>query len=171
MKSIYLEARALGFKIAVLAGALLLLSPQVQADPGPEGPFSNLSGSWFGSGIINLTNGAAERIRCRASYAVNPAGRAAQQTLRCASASYQLAISSNVISQGGSLSGSWSEATHGVSGSISGRAIGSEIVANVWGGSFAARFTVRTHGNTQSVTIRPEGGTDVAAVSIVLHRG
>jgi len=62
-----------------------------------------------------MSNGAAERIRCRATYAVNGAGRALQQTLRCASDSYRLDISSNVVSEGGALSGSWSEATRGVS--------------------------------------------------------
>ena len=89
----------------------MVLAPQLRADPGPEGPFFGLSGSWSGSGTITMSNGAAERIRCRATYAVNGAGRALQQTLRCASDSYRLEISSNVVSEGGALSGSWSEAT------------------------------------------------------------
>jgi len=118
-----------------------------------------------------MSNGAAERIRCRATYAVSGAGRALQQTLRCASDSYRLEISSNVVSEGGALSGSWSEATRGVSGSISGRASGSQIVAYVAGAGFTARLDVRTQGNRQSVTIRPSGGTDVSAVSIALHKG
>ena len=71
--------------------------------------------------------GAARRIRCKAAYAVNATGKAFQQTLRCASNSYRVEISSNVISEGGSLSGSWAEATRGVAGNISGRASGAEI--------------------------------------------
>jgi hypothetical protein len=117
-----------------------------------------------------MTNGAIERIRCKAAYAVNAAGKAVQQTLRCASDSYRFEISSNVIFEGGLLSGSWAEATRGMSGSISGRASGAEIVANVAGGSFTARLDVRTQGNRQSVTFRPQGGTDVAAVPIALRK-
>ncbi|HTV32904.1 MAG TPA: hypothetical protein VME69_07345 [Methylocella sp.] len=140
------------------------------ADARGVGPFSDLEGYWSGSGIIRLANGAAERIRCRVSYAVGPSGRAAQQSLRCASASYRLEVSSNIVSEGGSLSGSWMEATRGVSGTISGRASGSQVVANVWSSSFAARFDILTRDDRQSVTIIPQQGTDVAAVSISLHR-
>jgi hypothetical protein len=79
-------------------------------------------------------------------------------------------ISSNVISDGGSLSGSWAEATRGVSGNISGRASRAEIVANVAGAGFTARLDVRIQGDKQSVTIRPQVGTDVAAVAIALRK-
>jgi hypothetical protein len=79
-------------------------------------------------------------------------------------------ITNNVVSEGGSLSGSWAEATRGVSGSISGRARGAEIVANVAGAGFTARLAVRTQGERQSVTIRPQGDTEVSAVSIALHK-
>ena len=144
---------------------------QGHADPGSEGPFLGLSGHWSGAGTVTMTNGVTERIRCKATYAVNAAGKALQQTLRCASDSYRLEISSNVISEGGSLSGSWAEVTHGVSGNISGRASGAEIVANVAAAGFAARLDMRTQGDKQSVTIRPQGGTDVTAVSIALRKG
>jgi hypothetical protein len=133
----------------------------LHADPGSDGPFHGLSGHWSGTGTITMTNGGAERIRCKAAYAVNGTGKAVQQTLRCASDNYMLEISSNVIYEGGSLSGSWAEATRGVSGNISGRASGLEIVANVAAAGFTARLDVRTQCDSQSVTIRPQGGTDV----------
>ena len=159
------------FKKAVLASGLLLISAQGHADPGSQGPFLGLSGHWSGTGTVTMTNGATERIHCKATYAVNATGKAVQQTLRCASDSYRVEISSNVISEGGSLSGSWAEATRGVSGNISGHASGAEIVANVAGASFTARLDVRTQGDKQSVTIRPQAGTDVAAVAIALRKG
>jgi len=158
-------------KAALLASAILLISAQGHADPGPEGPFRGLSGHWSGAGTITMANGATERIRCEATYAVNATGKAVQQTLRCASDSYRVEISSNVISEGGSLSGSWAEATRGASGNISGRASGAEIVVNVAGAGFTAHLDLRTQGDRQSVTIRPQGGTDVTAVSIALRKG
>ena len=104
------------------------------------------------------------------AYAVNATGKAVQQILRCASDSYRVEIISNVISEGGSLSGSWAEATRGVSGNVSGRASDAEIVANLASAGFTARLDVRTQGDKQSVTIRPQGGTDVTAVSIALRK-
>ena len=171
MARFFLKLSANCLSAALFAAAILLLSAQVQAEPGSEGPFLGLSGHWSGAGTITMTNGATERIRCKATYAVNAAGKGLQQSLRCASDSYRVEIKSNVISDGGSLSGSWSETTRGLSGNVSGRASGAEIVANVAGAGFAARLDVRTHDDKQSVTIRPQGGTDVSAVSIALRRG
>ncbi|MDQ6701873.1 MAG: hypothetical protein M3Z96_01595 [Pseudomonadota bacterium] len=170
MARFFLKLSANCLKAALLASAILLISAQTQAEPGSEGPFLGLSGHWSGAGTVTMTNGATERLRCKAAYAVNATGKALQQTLRCASDSYRLEISSNVISEGGSLSGSWAEATRGVSGNISGRASGAEIVANVAGDGFTARLDVRTQGDKQSVTIKPQGGTDVAGVSIALRK-
>jgi hypothetical protein len=170
MARFFLKRSANCLKAALFASAILLISAQAQAEPGSEGPFLGLSGHWSGAGTVTMTNGATERLRCKVAYAVNPNGKALQQTLRCASDSYRLEISSNVISEGGSLSGSWAEATRGVSGNISGRASGAEIVANVAGAGFTARLDVRTHDDKQSVTIRPQGDTEVSAVSISLRK-
>jgi hypothetical protein len=166
-----LKPSASCLKTAVLTSGLLLISAQAQAEPGSERPFLGLSGHWSGAGTVTMTDGATERIRCKAAYAVNATGKAVQQTLRCASDSYRFEISSNVISEGGSLSGSWAEATRGASGNISGRASGAEIVVNVAGAGFTAHLDLRTQGDRQSVTIRPQGGTDVTAVSIALRKG
>jgi hypothetical protein len=167
MAFLSLKPSATRLKRAVLASGLLLISAQGQAAPGSDGPFLGLSGA----GTITMTNGVTERIRCKATYAVNATGKAVQQTLRCASDSYRVEVSSNIISEGASLSGSWAEATRGVSGSISGRVSGAGIVANVAGAGFKARLDLRTQGERQSVTIRPQAGTDVAAVSIALRKG
>jgi|SRR5450631_1005256 hypothetical protein len=171
MASFFSKSPANGLKRAVIACGILCLSTQIHAEPGSENPFMGLSGHWSGSGTVTMTSGAAERIRCKATYAVNASGKAVQQTLRCASDSYRLEITSNVLSEAGAISGSWSETTRGISGSISGRASSSDIALDVTGGGFSARLDVRTHGDKQSVTIRPQGGTDVSAVSIALRKG
>ena len=118
-----------------------------------------------------MSDGSTERIHCRATYAVAATGAALNQTLSCASASYNLHVTANVVSNGGGVSGSWSEATHSVSGSISGRANSSDIQAYVSGAGFVASIGIRTHGGGQSVTIRPQSGTDVRAVSVSLRKG
>jgi hypothetical protein len=155
---------------AIVISGLLLTSIPGMADPGPGGPFLGMSGRWSGAGTITMTNGSRERIHCKAAYTVTATGRAIQQTLNCASDSYRLDINSNVVSEAGALSGSWSEGSRGVSGNVTGRTNGAEIVASVVGGGFTASLNVRTQGDRQSVTIRPQGATDVAAVSIALRK-
>ncbi len=135
-----------------------------------EGPFAGYAGYWAGDGTISVASGANERIRCKATYAVSANNSALNQTLRCASDSYKLDITSDVQSEGGTLSGSWSEATRNATGRISGRINGNEVNAMVAGVGFTAAFTLTTHGKTQSVTIRPEGGTDIRAVTITMHK-
>jgi hypothetical protein len=171
MAFFFLRPSASCLKAALFASGILLATAQGHAEPGSEAAFVGLSGHWSGAGTIAMTNGATERIRCKVTYAVNATGKAVQQTLRCASDSYRLEISINVISEGGSLSGSWAEATRGMAGIISGRASGAEILANVAGAGFTARLDVRTHGDKQSVTLKPQGNADVAAVSIALRKG
>jgi hypothetical protein len=151
---------------AVLLIGLCLATPRAYAQ---SGPFVGMAGSWSGGGKIDLNNGPSERIRCRASYAVGGGGGTLQQQLRCASDSYRFEVSSTVESRGGSLSGSWSEATRNVSGQISGRAAGGHIRARVDAGVFVADLTVNTSGNQQSVAIVPQG-TDIRIVAVTMSR-
>ena len=166
-----LKLPANGLKAALLASAILLAPAQGHTEPGSEAPFAGLSGAWSGAGTVTMTSGATQRIRCKASYTVNASGKAVQQSLRCASDSYRLEIRTNVVSEGGALSGSWAEATRGMSGNVSGRASGAKILANVAGAGFTARLDVRTQGDKQSVTLKPQGDTEVSAVSISLRKG
>ena len=91
------------------------------------GPFAPLAGTWSGEGTITTSNGGSERIRCSAKYTIGEGGRAFQQALTCASDSYKFEISSNVETDGTKVTGTWSEATRGVSGSLSGRISGPNI--------------------------------------------
>jgi hypothetical protein len=171
MARLLLQLSANCLKAALFASAILLIPAQGRTEPGSQAPFAGLSGQWSGAGTITMTNGATERIRCKASYAVDSSGKAVQQRLRCASDSYKLEIRSKVISKDGSLSGSWTESTRGISGNVSGRASGAAFSANVAGAGFNARLEVRTQGDKQSVTLKPQGDTEVSAVSISLHKG
>jgi hypothetical protein len=134
-----------------------------------SGPFAALAGSWSGSGTISVSNGTNERIRCRATYNVLEEGRSAQLSLRCASDSYNFNLLGNVRYEGGAVSGSWAEATRNVSGAISGRASGSQILVTAQAASFAANLLLVTRGNRQSVSIRAAGG-DITGVDIALSR-
>jgi hypothetical protein len=159
-------------RVALLAGVLSLgMGAMAGAQPVKEGPFGGLSGSWSGTGSIAVSNGANERIRCRASYSVTPSGEALHQELRCASDSYKFEVSSNVLaSEDGDLSGTWTENTRQVTGAVSGRVTPGQIQTVVNGTGFSASLLVSTKGNRQAVSIRPEG-TDIRSIDIDMRRG
>ena len=153
------------------AGLLLLASLCLpgSAAQAAGSPFAALAGSWSGGGILNTTDGGQEQLRCRASYNVGGTGTELRLSLRCASDSFNFDLASDVQYRGGVISGSWSEASRNASGSISGRAAGSRIEALARGDSFSADLSLTTHGNRQTVSIRPQG-TSITAVSLALDR-
>ena len=131
--------------------------------------FDGMAGQWSGEGSIRMSNGGTERIRCRATYQAY-GNNGLRQELLCASDSYKFQVRSDLVQNGGSISGQWAETSRNLSGSVSGQTSGNFIQAKVEGGGFAAQLTVATTGNRQAVTIVPQG-TDVAEVAVTMSRG
>ena len=131
-------------------------------------PFAGLAGSWTGSGSISLSDGSKERLRCRATYQVSAGEARLQQSLRCASDSYRFDLNSDIASERGAISGTWSEASRGISGSLAGRASSGSISAVVDAPGFSANLSVATRGNRQSFAILSQG--DIRSVSITMVR-
>jgi hypothetical protein len=131
-----------------------------------SGPFAGLAGNWSGGGTVMLDDGSTERIRCRATYAVGENGNGLNQSLVCASDSYKFDLRSNVVSEGGTISGTWSETSRGVSGNLQGRANSGnfQVIASAPG--FNANITLTTRGNKQSVVIRAESQFRGATISL-----
>lgn len=150
-----------------LAAALALLLFASHANA--QGPFAALAGSWSGGGTISLSNGARESIRCRATYTVSGGGNNLQQSLRCASDSYKFELRSNVAAQGSSISGSWSEITRNLGGSVIGRIGADQIEVVVESSGFSATLTLVTQGRRQSIAIRSPGH-EFSGASINLTR-
>ena len=96
-------------KAAGVGAALMVSVSAGYAQPG--GPFAGFNGAWSGTGTVALSDGTTERIRCKADYKVNGTGLGLKQSLRCASDSYKFDLTSDVTSNGGRLSGNWSEAS------------------------------------------------------------
>jgi hypothetical protein len=154
------------------AGLLLLASlclPGSATQAAVSSPFAAMAGSWSGGGILSTSDGTQERLRCRASYDVAGSGAQLRLSLRCASDSYNFDLASDVQYRGGAISGTWSEASRNASGTISGRVAGSRIEAFARGDSFSANLSLTTHGNRQTVSIRPQG-TSITGVSLALDR-
>jgi hypothetical protein len=125
-----------------------------------------LAGVWSGGGTVTLDDGSTERIRCRATYAVGGGGTGLNQSLTCASDSYRFNLAGNVVSQGGALSGTWSESSRGINGSLEGRGANGnfQLIASAPG--FSANLSVTTRGNRQSVVIRSDSAFRGATISL-----
>jgi hypothetical protein len=134
-----------------------------------QAPFNRLAGQWSGSGTIDMSSGARERIKCRAAYVSSE--RQLQLNIRCASESYNFDLRASAGYSGGGVAGNWSEATRGIGGTIAGRADGDRIHVIARASSFVASMTLVTHGNHQSVAIRTQDPqADIRGVSISLRR-
>lgn len=145
---------------AVLFGAVLAATPG-HAD---SGPFAGLAGTWNGAGTVSLEDGSTERIRCRATYAVKP--RDMDLTLTCASDSYKFSLQVSAQAEGSNISGSWTEASRGVSGVLQGRGGGGNFQLQASAAGFNANIALATRGNKQSVSIRADSQFRGATISL-----
>jgi hypothetical protein len=141
----------------------------VALHPADIHPSALIAGNWSGGGTISLSSGTRERLRCRARHTAGKDNKSLSISIRCASDSYKFDLSSNVVDRRGQIFGRWSEASNGVSGTLSGRATGNRISAVARGDSFTAGLSMTTNGNRQSVSITPRD-VFITGVHIALVR-
>jgi hypothetical protein len=150
----------------LLIAAAVLLMASVSTSPGhaQSGPFAGLAGSWHGGGTVSLDDGSTERIRCRATYAVS--GPSMDLTLTCASDAYRFNLQGSVVSEGGAITGTWSESSRGVSGTLQGRGGSGSFQVLASAAGFNANISLSTHGNKQSVSIRADSQFRGATIAL-----
>jgi hypothetical protein len=149
----------------LMAAAVLLFTASFSGSGHAQSsPFAGMAGRWAGGGTVSLDDGSTERIRCRATYAVG--GPEMQLNLLCASDSYKFDLQGDVVDQGGAISGTWSESSRGVTGTLRGQGGGGrfEVVASAAG--FNARISLTTRGNRQSVVIQADSQFRGATISL-----
>jgi len=156
-----LVSRRLLMAVAVLLVTAVATSSESKAQ---VGPFAPLAGIWSGAGVVTLDDGSTERIRCRAKYA--PIGPTMEMSLTCASDAYKFNLAASVKAEGSAITGSWSEASRNISGSLQGRGAGGnyELVASTAG--FNANISLKTSGNKQNVTMRADSQFRGANISL-----
>ena len=155
----------------LIFAAVTLLAASVCGSPShaQSGPFAGMAGFWSGAGTDNYDDGSTERIRCRTSYAVSASGTGLNQTLVCASDSYKFDLKTNVLAQQGSLSGTWSESTRGINGGLQGRANNGNFQVVATAAGFTANISLTTHGDKQSVVIKPDSQFKGATITLARH--
>ncbi|MBR0986573.1 MULTISPECIES: hypothetical protein [Bradyrhizobium] len=157
-------ARARNRRLLIAAAVLFAAGIANSESKAQSGPFAPMAGSWSGGGVVTLDDGSTERIRCRAKYA--PIGPTMEMSLTCASDAYKFNLGANVRAEGSAITGSWSEASRNISGSLQGRGGGGnfEVVASAAG--FNANIALKTSGNKQTVTMRADSQFRGANISM-----
>lgn len=158
------ERGAMNRRLLMAAAVLFAASFAATDSKAQSGPFAPLAGSWQGGGTVTLDDGSTERIRCRAKYA--PIGPTMEMSLTCASDAYKFNLGANVTAQGNAISGSWTETSRNISGSLQGRASGGNYDLAVTAAGFNANLALRTSGNKQSISLRADSQFRGANISL-----
>ena len=126
--------------------------------------FTGMAGNWHGGGTVTLDDGSSERIRCRATYKVG--GPNMEMVLTCASDAYKFNLQAEVVAQGGEVSGTWSETSRNVSGTIQGRGAGGsfQVVASAAG--FNSSISLKTTGSKQAIAMKADSQFRAANISL-----
>ena len=126
--------------------------------------FAGMAGTWSGPGTVTLDDGSSERIRCRSTYRVS--GASMEMVLTCASDAYRFNLQAAVVAAGGEVSGTWSETTRNVGGTIQGRGANGSFQVVVQSAGFNASIALRTAGNKQQIALRADSQFRAANISL-----
>ena len=135
-------------------------------------PFTKFGGNWTGNGLIYLSNGNKEKIRCRA--AITPAELmnviSLKLELRCAGDSYNFEIQSELNYANGAVTGSWTEKSRGINGNVTGTVNEERFNAVAESQTFTATLELisQTDGKQQVRITSP--GSEMTDVLIGLNR-
>ena len=162
-------AAIFGCCLVALVSAFHIPLPPAFAE---AGPFADFSGTWSGAGTLRPENGAAERIRCNATY--RPRGSTQREIdlqLRCASDSYNFdLVGQFTADEQNQISGRWTERSRSTGGTAVGNARGDRLQLHIESAGFSADVVMVTRNRRQSVDIDSHGGGQIVKASITLSR-
>lgn len=158
--------------IAVIVALLAFLTPMIPAAAVGdfESPFLKLAGRWTGDGMLGFKSSPPERVKCRATYFLNDAKDELKQTIRCATASGNVEVISNIKNEGGKLSGHWQETTRNFAGDLKGEMTEKGLRITVEGTDLNANMDIVVKNNKQVVEIQFVN-TALVGLSLIMTKG
>ena len=126
--------------------------------------FAGMAGVWSGPGTVTLDDGSNERIRCRSTYKVT--GPNMEMVLTCASDAYKFNLQAAVAAAGGEVSGTWTETSRNVGGSIQGRGANGSFQVVAQAAGFNASISLKTTGNKQQIAMKADSQFRAANISL-----
>ncbi|MGO9544419.1 MAG: hypothetical protein ACLPPF_06450 [Rhodomicrobium sp.] len=155
--------------VQIAGAALCIVAAPAAVFAQAATPFSQLAGTWHGSGQVRLTDGSSERLSCRGSYAQKSGGTELSLSIRCQSTNAKIDMKSGLSYEGGRVSGHWEERSFGLEGEANGSASANKISLRI-SGQLQASMSVTLTGSTHHVSISSRG-PGFTNVSIAFSRG
>jgi hypothetical protein len=136
-------------------GLCAAIVPLRSADAITTSPFAALVGRWTGEGVLGFKASKPERVKCRATYILDPASQnELKQTIRCATSSGAIEVISNIKEAGGKLTGHWKETIHNFEGDLTGDVTPKGFRVIVRGADISANMDIVVRGSMQAVEIQ-----------------
>ena len=156
---------------AAIAALTLAVTSAHSQGAAKSNVFSKFGGNWSGSGLIYLSNGTKERIRCRGGFVTGDAFSMASLKLeiRCANETFNFELQGEFNHDRGAVTGSWSEVTRNVHGKVNGTIKDDQIQALAESANFTATLELINLGDKQQIRITSPG-SEMTDVLIGLNR-
>jgi hypothetical protein len=144
--------KKIAFTFLAIVASWLSVHGTVLADP--ASPFKDLPGRWVGDGRLGFKDGKFETVKCRATYFLSDDGVELKQNIRCASASGNVEVKSEIKHAGDQLSGKWNELIYNVGGDLSGQVTPAGFRITVRGEGLTANMEVIVREGKQIIEIQ-----------------
>jgi hypothetical protein len=142
----------IAFTVLAIVACWLSVHGTVLADP--ASPFKDLPGRWVGDGRLGFKEGKFETVKCRATYFLSDDGIELKQNIRCASASGNVEVKSEIKHNGDQLAGKWNELIYNVGGDLSGQVTPAGFRITVRGEGLTANMEVIVREGKQIIEIQ-----------------
>lgn len=133
-------------------------------------PFKDLPGRWVGDGRLGFKEGKFEAVKCRATYFLSDDGIELKQNVRCASASGNVEVKSEIKHNAGALTGTWNELIYNLGGDLSGQVTPTGFRITVRGEGLTANMEVIVREGKQIIEIQFFSNT-LIGLTLVLTKG
>ncbi len=145
--------------------------PLQDAEAVTASPFAPLLGYWSGAGMIGYKSSPPEKIKCRATYLLTDTQDELKQSIRCATASGNVEIISNVKEAAGKLTGHWKETIHNFEGDLTGDVTPKGFRVVVKSTDVTANMDIIIDSGKQAIEIQFVDSSSLRGVTMIMIKG
>jgi hypothetical protein len=133
-------------------------------------PMDAVVGRWTGEGRLGFSEGKFESVKCRVTYLRTEQRGQLKQNIRCASASGNIEVLSELMQSGTTLSGHWKETVRNMEGELSGQLTPAGFRVEIKGADLSANMDIMVRGSRQMVEIQFHNST-LIGLTLMLVKG
>ena len=160
--------------VSGFAAAVWLAAVPVAAEPAtpaaPTASLDQLVGRWTGEGRLGFAEAKFEHVKCRVTYLRTETPGQLKQNIRCASASGNIEVLSELQQNGAELTGHWTETVRNMNGELTGQITPTGFRVEIKGSDLQANMDIMARGERQLVEIQFHNST-LVGLSLMLVKG